>query len=239
MSTAPSEQVFATPLVRVYFHSIWVLGGIVLILWPDLDMYEFINNPPVNFLLACILALLGVGYISLWIGRGEMVVKKTPSYYLSDPPYLRKVPESKDFYGVFKMLLHPLVLYLFLLPVLILAATLSAVEGDVFLRMLSVLVVTAWFCGFMGSFIRLTCNLKASQGYIVGRILYAGLFVGTEFAVPSFNPIRLLVDLFQNQTSLPAELEMTYYFYLTAALVGSVLFACSNHFFLKKASKSS
>lgn len=230
----PFEQFFAKPMLKLYFHSIWLLAFCMIGLWPDLDMFEFINHQPVNFLLVSIFSLIFVSYVALWIGRGELRIRDPHPYYLPMPNYMLPKNAVREYYGIGKILLHPLLLYLFLIPVLIISATLSATHMLVFLRLFSILVVTAWLCGFVGAFVRITCGFAQALGYFFARALMAVWFIATEFVIPSLNPIHLMSNLFQNQSNAPSSLVLEYYAYLIVCGVIITLLAIANQVKLKQ-----
>ena len=190
-----------------------VVGIILLLFWPRQPLADVMAtaNEPAVFLIASSAALIVNAYINLCCGAGDMVRK---GYHMINYPTDHPTHEMQIAfygYGLIEFLLHTLVLLLLFLPLLALAAFISATSWTVLLKAVAVLYSAALFCRLSGFTTYLLWGRSSTLGYFTARaIMIIFVFITVMFA-PLINPLYLLYRLTHNAegASYPFALFMT------------------------------
>jgi hypothetical protein len=174
-----------------------LVGIILLLFWPRQALANVMatGNEPAVFLIASAATLIVNAYINLCCGAGDMVRR---GYHIINYPTARPTHEVQiGFYGygLIEFLLHDLVLLLLFLPLLTLAAFISATSWTVLLKALAVLYIAALFCRLSGFTTYLLWGRSNTLGYFAARaIMIIFVFITVMFA-PLINPLYLLYRL--------------------------------------------
>jgi hypothetical protein len=209
-SLAPffSQQVLSAGLTGAV-----IVGIFLLIFWPRQPLSDIMltGSEPSVFFLVFAAALIVNAYINLCCGAGDMVRK---GYYIINygtdlPTYEKQIGFYR--YGLVEFLLHALVLLLLFMPLLALAAFISAVSWTAFLMAVTILYSAALFCRLGGFMVYLFWGRSSTLGYLTARAAMIFFVFITVIFAPPVNPLYLLYRLNQSSdgTAYPFAFYMT------------------------------
>ena len=160
-------------------------------------------------------------YINLRCGAGDMLHKGYHMIYYSTAHPTYEMQIGFYGYGLIEFLLHALALLLPFLPLLALAAFISATSWGVLLKAAAVLYSAALFCRMTGFTAYLLWGRSSTLGYFTVRaIMIIFVFITVMFA-PLINPLYLLYRLTHNAESA----AYPFAFYMTAVTLLAVVLA--------------
>jgi hypothetical protein len=171
-----------------------IVGAFLLIFWPRQPLSDIMltGKEPTVFFLVFAVTLVVHSYINLCCGAGDMIRK---GYYIinyasEQPTYERQIGFYG--YGLVEFLLHTLAVLLLFLPLMALAAFVSAVSLRTFLMAAAVLYSTSLLCRLSGFLVYLLWGRSNTLGYLTARaIMIFCVFITLIFA-PAVNPLYLL-----------------------------------------------
>lgn len=222
-SLAPffSKMVLSTTLACVV-----IVGILMLILWPrePIGNYIIADTVPFVFFLIFGATLIVSCYLSICCGRGEAI----PRFYFiinqSDVPTFEK---EIDFlrYGLIQFVVHTLILLLVFLPMLILAASVSAVSLVTFAQGALIIYSASLLCRLFAFLVYLLGGRLSAGGYLVARGFMILLLFGTLFFQTAINPLQLLYLLNKS----PQIIGTPFFAHIGIMLLAIVLLSIINH----------
>lgn len=226
-----SEQAFSPLLSKrmlsILFNSILIVCGLLLLFWPWKNLVSFISQQkiPLTFFQVFTATLVILAYIHLRCGGGEM---RKSNYYAST--YSQEVSSlemEQDFlkYGLVEFVMHVILLLLPFLPLLMLAASVSAISLFHFLDACAIVLAAAFLCRVCGFFIYLLVGRFSSLGYFCSRIFLALYLFATITLAPAINPILNIYRFNKNLQNIGFSVENALLFYVTTLGASSVFVA--------------
>jgi hypothetical protein len=140
--------------------------------------------------------------------------------------------KENDFftYGLIAFLLHSQIMLLLYLPLLILAASISAVSFFPFLQAVSILYFAALLCRMFGFLVYLIWGRTSTVGYFVARIFIILFIFGTFFFSPFINPLQILYLL--NKST--ADIGLPFALYMMTVSFAVLLLSGANHSLVRR-----
>ncbi|MGD8523044.1 MAG: hypothetical protein PVF56_17990 [Desulfobacterales bacterium] len=185
---------FSKMILSASFTCVVLISVVLLLVWPRRPISAFIvvNEVPLVYFLVFTAALIISAYLNLCCGCGDMT--RRGYYIIKYRTDLTTYEKEIDFlqYGLIEFLWHTLILLLPFMPLLLLAASISAVSFTIFIAALSILYVVSLFCRMFGFVVYFFWGRMSTVGYIVARSFLVAYLFGTLFFVPFINPIHLL-----------------------------------------------
>jgi len=200
-----------------------IVGIILLLFWPRQPLAGIMStgSQPAVFFLASAAALIVNAYISLRCGAGDMIRNGYHMVYDAAAHSTYETQFGFYGYGLIEFLLHGLVLLLLFLPLLALAAFVSATSWEVFLEAVAVLYSAALLCRMSGFTAYLLWGRSSTLGYFTVRAtMIIFVFITVIFA-PLINPLYILYLLTYNAESA----AHPFAFYMTAVTLIAVMLA--------------
>jgi hypothetical protein len=177
-----------------------IVGIFLLIFWPRQPLSDNMvtGSEPAVFFLVFAAALVVNAYINLCCGAGDMVRK---GYYMinygtDQPTYEKQIGFYR--YALIEFLLHALVLLQLFMPLLVLAAFISAISWTAFLMAVAIVYSTSLFCRLSGFMVYLFWGRSSTLGYLTARATMIFFVFITVIFAPRVNPLNLLYRLNQN-----------------------------------------
>jgi hypothetical protein len=172
--------------------------------WPKMELAEWVRRQeiPLCFFGIFGLCLVMTAYLNLRCGLGEFTpIKETPWIeYQKNVTYEEERPFAT--YGLIGFILHTVLLLLPLLPLLLMAAGLSAVEPAIVLRALVMILLFSLVCRLFGFWIYLWRGRKGPAAYFSTRLFFLLLFGVTVIFKEKGNGLVLLFALNKGETVL-------------------------------------
>ena len=158
------------------------------------------------------------------IQRGYYIIK-----YRTDRSTFEK---EIDFfrYGLIEFLLHTLILLLPFLPLMILAASISAVSLITFVQAVFILYTASLFCRMFGFMVYLFWGRLSTIGYFVARAFMIVFIFGTFIFAPFINPLHLLYLLNES----PKAIGLPFVFYMVIVILAILLLIKANHILVRR-----
>ena len=185
---------FSKTVISASFASVALISVLLLLFWPRQPISAFIivNEVPLVFFLIFSAALIINAYVNLCCGCGDMT--RRGYYIIRYRTDLATYEKEINFlrYGLIEFLWHTLILLLPFLPLLIIAASISAVSFNIFIAAVSILYTVSLFCRMFGFVVYLFGGRMSTLVYIVARAFLIAYLFGTLLFVPFINPLRLL-----------------------------------------------
>jgi len=220
---------FSAKMLVVTFNSIWILGLILIILWPRRALFLFVmgHRIPLSFFVVFAVALLVNSYVNLRCGRGEIFQHRLSSRLAMEN--IVTFEEMRDFfsYSFVAFLLHTLFLLLFLLPLLIVSAAISAVTPVVLIKALSIIFTASLSCRMFGFLVFLLWGRWRFVGYLTTRIFYIFFIFATGAFAGYVNPV-LLHAFYGGQASFAPLSANAYSIYMIVVTSAILLLAAAN-----------
>jgi hypothetical protein len=177
-----------------------IVGIILLIYWPRQPLSDIMltGSEPAVFFLVFAAALTVNAYINLCCGAGDMVRKGSYiiNYGTDQPTYEQQIGFYR--YGLIEFLLHALVLLQLFMPLLALAAFISAVSWTAFLMAVAIVYSASLFCRLSGFMVYLFWGRSSTLGYLAARATMIFFVFITVIFAPRVNPLYLLYRLNQS-----------------------------------------
>jgi len=220
---------FSEPILSYHFRCLIIAGIVLLILWPRLPFYHFLeaSHAPLLFFQVFVAATILCSYLSLRCGRGEMVQRDYFSEYYEEPPCFEK--ERNFFtYGLVGFLLHTAFLVLPFIPILIIATTVSWLPFALFAKAVIVLYASALLCRITGFLLYLLGGRLSYSGYFIARIFIIFYLFATALFYSRINPLNILYRLNKDVKSAGSPLDSSFGFYMAATGVAlcTLIFIC-------------
>lgn len=223
---------FSKTVLSAGFVSVVFLGVALLIFWPRQPLSDFVigNKDPLVFFLVFTAALIISAYINLCCGCGDLT--RRGYYMIKYRTDLATFEMEIDFlrYGLIEFVWHILILLLPFVPLLILAASVSAVSFTIFIAALSILYSVSLLCRMFGFVVYLFGGRMSTLGYIVARAFLIAYLFGTLLFVPFINPIRYLSLL----SDSPNGVGFPYFFYMAAVTATIIILIAASHIMVKR-----
>jgi hypothetical protein len=184
---------FSKMILSTAFACVVTVGILLLILWPREPIGGFIiaDKVPFVFFLIFGATLIVSCYLSICCGRGEAIPRHYFIWYQSDVPTFEKEIDFLQ-YGLIQFVLHTLILFLPFLPLLILAASISAVSLITFAQGALIIYTASLLCRMFAFLVYLFGGRLSSAGYLVARGFMIIFLFGTLFYQTVINPLQLL-----------------------------------------------
>ncbi len=153
-------------------------------------------------------------------------------YIIKYPIDLTTFEKENDFltYGLIAFLIHSQILLLLFLPLLILAASISAVSFIPFLQAVSILFSAALLCRMFGFMVYLFWGRTSTFGYFVARIFMIIFIFGTYFFASFFNPLQILYLLNKGT----GDIGLSFALYLMTVTLAILLLIGVNQFLVRR-----
>ncbi len=223
---------FAPKMLSTIFYSTLIITILLIIFWPwKLTLVSFIrqHRGPFVFFPVCTATLILFAYIHLRCGCGEMVRSHFALSYLKQ---ITTFEQEYGFlqYGLVESLLHTIFSLLPVLPLFILATSISGLSFTTMGQGVSMVFITALFCRLLGFLTYLLWGRGSSLGYFVSRLTVCLLLFATAVHVPVINPIRILYALNKNllNFSTSVSVDAAYLIYTGMILMCIVLLSWGN-----------
>jgi len=187
---------FSPQIITTTALSLGLMGALIVLFWPRVSLVTFISQnaiPRFAFLFFSA-ALIIHSYINLCCGRGEMFKADFYARMRQDPFTHEK---AHDFfqYGLIALSLHAVFWMLPVLPLLILAGSVSAISLKLLVQGIGLIFVTSFACRLFGFLMYLWSGRSSMRGYFLGRAFWALLVFGTLGFGRSANPLYVLYTL--------------------------------------------
>jgi hypothetical protein len=223
---------FSKTVLSACFIGVVIIGISLIICWPRQPLSEFVgeNKIPMVFFIIFAAALIVNSYINLCCGCGELIRKGF--YVIKYPTDIATFEKENDFftYGLIAFLLHSQIILLLFLPLLILAAAISAVSFISLLQALSILFSAALLCRMFGFMVYLIWGRTNTVGYFVARTFMIFFIFGTFFFTSFLNPLQILYLL--NKST--GDIGLPFAFYMMTVSFAVLLFIGANHFLVRR-----
>jgi hypothetical protein len=223
---------FSKTVLSAGFVSVVLISVALLLVWPRQPLSAFViaNKIPLVFFLVFAAALIISAYVNLCCGCGDMT--RRGYYMIKYRTDLATFEKEIEFlrYGLIEFLWHTLVLLLPFLPLLILAASISAVSFTIFLAAVSILYTVSLLCRMFGFVVYLFWGRMSTLGYIVARAFLITYLFGTLLFVPFINPIQFLSLL----SDSPNGVGFPFFFYMAAVTVTIIVLIAASHIMVKR-----
>jgi hypothetical protein len=169
-------------------------------------------------------------YINLCGGCGELI--RSGFYIIKYPTDMATFEKENDFltYGLIAFLLHSQIMLMLYLPLLILAASISAVSLFPFLEAVSILYFAALLCRMFGFMVYLIWGRTSTVGYFTARSFMIFFIFGTFFFAPFLNPLHILYLL--NKST--ADIGLPFALYMMTVSFAILLIIGANHFLVRR-----
>ena len=227
---------FSPRILSITFNCIWILGLLLMLLWPHKDLFNFIEEQkiPLNFLGIFGATLLINSYVNLRFGRGEM----SPDDFFIGMARKKVVTfeEEYDFFsnGLVEFLLHTLFLLVLLLPMLILSANISRVTLQIFVKAFSILFTSSVLCRMFGFLMYLLCGKRSLVGYLLARIFFISFIFATGFFATFVNPILLIHSFHRGEEMLSRFSMSAYSLYMIIVMSAILLLTLANQAMVRR-----
>ncbi len=223
---------FSKMVLSASFTSVVIIGVLLLVTWPRQPLSGFIvsNEIPLSYFLTFAATLIIYCYVNMSCGCGDMnqrgffIVK-----YRTDKSTFE---EKIDFfqYGLIAFLFHTLVLLLPFLPLLILAASISAVSFIIFIKAVFILYTASLLCRMFGFMLYLFLGRLSTIGFFVALAFIIVFIFGTFTFAPFINPLKLLYFLYES----PDKLNSPFVLYMVIVIAAILLLVLVNHMLVRR-----
>jgi len=223
---------FSKTVLSACFIGVVIISISLIICWPRQPLAEFIgeNKIPLVFFIIFAATLIVNSYINLCCGCGELI--RRGFYIIKYPTDIATFEKENDFftYGLIAFLLHSQIMLLLFLPLLILAASISAVSFIPFLQAVSILYFAALLCRMFGFMVYLIWGRTSTLGYFVARTFMIFFIFGTFFFAPFLNPLQILYSL--NKST--GDIGLPFALYMMTVTFAILLLIGANHFLVRR-----
>jgi hypothetical protein len=223
---------FSKAVLSACFISVVIICISLILCWPRQPLSGFVgeNKIPMVFFVIFSATLIVNSYINLCCGCGEFI--RRGFYIIKYPNDMATFEKENDFftYGLIAFLLHSQIMLLLFLPLLILAASISAVSFFPFLEAFSILYFAALLCRMFGFMVYLIWGRTSTVGYFVARIFMIFFIFGTFFFAPFLNPLEILYLL--NKST--ADTGLPFALYMMTVSFAILLLIAANHFLVRR-----
>jgi hypothetical protein len=223
---------FSKTVLSASFTGVVVISILLIICWPRQPLSVFIveNKTPLVFFMIFAGTLIVNSYINLCCGCGEMI--RRGYHIIKYRTDLSTFEMENDFlkYGLVEFLSHSLILLLLFLPHLILAASISAVAFNLFLKAVSILYTASLLCRMFGFMVYLFWGRTSIIGYFLARTFMIVFIFGTFFFAPFLNPLHFLYLL----NGSPSGIGLPFAFYMMTVIFAILLLIGVNHFLVRR-----
>jgi len=223
---------FSRMVLSASFISVVIISAALLIFWPHQPLAGFIiaDKAPLAFFLIFAATLVIYCYVNLCCGSGDMIQR---GYYIQKYRTDRSTFEKEiDFfrYGLIEFLLHTLILLLPFLPLLILAASISAVSLITFVQAVFVLYTASFLCRMFGFLVYLFWGRLSTLGYFVARAFMIIFIFGTFIFAPPINPLQFLYLLNES----PDAIGLPFVLYMVIVMFATLLLILANYTLVRR-----
>lgn len=217
---------FSKMLLSAAFVGVVIVSALVLLFWPRNPISAFIisDKVPLFFFLIFGATLIIYCYVNLCCGCGELVARHYFIRYRTDTPTFEKEIDFLQ-YGLIEFVLHTAILLLPFLPLLILAASVTASAWVTFFQAAVILYATSLLCRMFGFMVYLIWGRLSTLGYFVARIFMVGFIFGTLLFFPYVNPLQILYAL----NKRPDGIGLPFVVYMALVLSAILIFIAANH----------
>ena len=222
---------FSARMLSITFNMVWMLALILLIWTPrkDLDSYVSGHVVPLNFLVTFAVTLLMGTYVNLRSGRGEIF--ESPILVRPERGRLVTFEEERAFfsYGLWEFFLHTLFLLMILLPLLLVAAAISAISPRGLLEAVSIIFTASLLCRLFGFLMFLSWKNRPRIGYYLSRLFFLFFIFATGLFAPYANPILMLYSLYKGRGIFTPFSMDPYLFHMLIMTISILILTLANH----------
>jgi hypothetical protein len=222
---------FSKMVLSTAFACVVIVGIFVLIFWPQQPIggYIIADKVPFVFFLVFGATLIVSCYINLCCGRGETIPRH---YFIRNQTDVSTFEKEIDFlrYGLIQFLLHALILLLPFLPLLVLAASISAVSLITLAQAILIIYSAALLCRLFAFMVYLFGGRLSSAGYLVARAFMIIFLFGTLFSQTAMNPLQLLYLLNKS----PQIIGWSFVVHMVIVFSAILFFTVINHKLVKR-----
>ena len=225
---------FAPKLLSATFYGVLIIGACMAVFWPwQQDLVSFIRQSkgPSVFFPVFTAALIIYAYVQLRCGRGEIIQSSFSVSYLKNVPTF-ELENNFLSYGLVEFVLHILFSLFPVLPLLILATSISGFPLNALAKGIFIIVTTALFFRMIGFLTYLFWGRGSLLGYMMSRVCLMIFLALTAVYVPSINPIRLVYALNKNLSNPAGFVSLT--LYAGAVLLPILLFILMSYLLVRR-----
>ena len=222
---------FSKMVLSAGFVGVVIVSALLLLFWPRNPISGFImsDKMPLLFFLIFGATLIIYCYVSLCCGCGEMIARHYFVRYRTDISTFEKEIDFLQ-YGLIEFVLHSLILLLPFLPLLILAASITAAAFITFVQATLILYTTSLLCRMVGFMVYLFWGRLSSFGYFVARAFMVVFIFGTLLFIPYINPLQILYALNER----PDGIGLPFVVYMAIVMSAILLLIAANHTLVRR-----
>ena len=223
---------YSKMVLSASFVSVVGVSVLLLLFWPHQPLSNFIilDKIPLVFFLTFSVTLIIYSYVNLCCGRGDMIHRGyfVLKYRTDKSTYEKEIEFLR--YGLIEFLLHTLILLLPFLPLLILAASISAVGFITFIKALFILYSASLLCRMFGFILYLFWGRSSTIGYFLARAFMIVFIFGTLFFAPFMNPLQFIYLLNERPTTI----GLPFVLYMVAVISSILLLIAVNYILVRR-----
>ncbi len=226
---------FSPPIISATALSLGLMGALIVLFWPRVSLFTFISQnaiPRFAFLFFSA-ALIIHSYINLCCGRGEMF-KKIFDPGLRQEQFTHEKEHDFFQYALIALSLHALFWTLPVLPLLILAGSVSAISFRLLVEGIGLIFMTSFVCRLFGFLMYLWRGRSSTLGYYLGRAFWAFLVFGTLGFGRRVNPLYVLYTLNLKADSIAADSISPFSLTMGTIIGATVILALVNQAIVKR-----
>jgi hypothetical protein len=201
------ESLTANPLIRQgvssYFlakapltaalHYLMVLACVLFVIWPK-SQFLRVGSPPLTFSIEAIVATLIMAYLSFSYGAsklGDEAAQVSPRTLVRQGLTRRGAVLGLSVLTIG----HTLFFVVLALPLLVAAAHVSGISTQNFGRALWLMVICTLAYRWLGLLTLCVWETQDFMRYVVARVAFVVLVVGSAFLFPASNPLLGLISM--------------------------------------------
>ena len=222
---------FSKIVLSAGFAGVVIVSALLLLFWPRNPISGFIlsDKVPLVFFLIFGATLIIYCYINLCCGCGEMIARHYFVRFRYDTPTFEKEIDFLQ-YGLIEFVVHSLILLLPFLPLLILAASITAAAFITCVQAALILYTTSLLCRMVGFMVYLFWGRLSSLGYFVARAFMVVFIFGTLLFIPYINPLQILYALNER----PDGIGLPFVVYMALVMSVILLLIAVNHTLVRR-----
>jgi hypothetical protein len=208
----------STPPLTAALHYLLALAAVLFVIWPK-SQYLRVGSPPLTFSILAIVATLIMAYLGFSYGAGRPAEEMPPPSraWLVE---LRARPGSAVIGLTAVAMAHTLFFIVLALPLLISAAHVSGITVQNFGRALLLMATCTLAYRWMGMLVFCVWEQQEFVRYVVARMAFVALVLGSAFFLPPLNPLLGLISMsFGEELGQVAQVFGQQLTYATASLI--------------------
>jgi hypothetical protein len=231
---------FSPRMISVTFKSTLLIGIIMIVSWPNIELVSYIRNSdyPVLFSRTFIAAIIIKSYLNIRCGRGELYAEENIYKLKTGETTPNELEKNFFSYGLIQAILHNVLLMFFMLPILAVSASTSGISISTFCKACLVLFTSSMACRMFGFLVYPFYRKNSGIGYIIIRILYLFFMFATLYLAPYVNPIRIVNYLHSGETMIIFGNINPYQVYMLTVWIIILFLVIANYFMVRNFSSS-